>query len=235
MSYCVNCGVELEKTERICPLCGVEVNNPREPHAPFEVRPYPTRLDPVNAKINRRFIAAILSIALAFPVILSIVVNLVYSGHVGWSLYVAGSLAMFWVWLVPPFLWRRSEFLRIVAPDLLAVLLFLFLIYAMNPRQEWFRLLALPLVLLSSLLILLIGWLISSHRLRGFYIPAVIIAASGSVVPAIEILTERFAVGSFKVDWSLYVLIPGLAVSAVLIAIARRQSVREEIHKRLHI
>ena len=28
MSYCVNCGVELEKSEKACPLCGIEVKNP---------------------------------------------------------------------------------------------------------------------------------------------------------------------------------------------------------------
>ena len=31
MSYCVNCGVELEKSEKRCPLCGVEGINPAQP------------------------------------------------------------------------------------------------------------------------------------------------------------------------------------------------------------
>ena len=30
MSYCVNCGVELQKSEPRCPLCGTEVINPNE-------------------------------------------------------------------------------------------------------------------------------------------------------------------------------------------------------------
>ena len=30
MSYCVNCGVELEKGAKKCPLCGTEVINPNE-------------------------------------------------------------------------------------------------------------------------------------------------------------------------------------------------------------
>ncbi len=30
MSYCVNCGVELQKSEPRCPLCGTEVVNPNE-------------------------------------------------------------------------------------------------------------------------------------------------------------------------------------------------------------
>ena len=32
MSYCVNCGVELQKSEPRCPLCGTEVLNPNELH-----------------------------------------------------------------------------------------------------------------------------------------------------------------------------------------------------------
>ena len=31
MSYCVNCGVELDPTARTCPLCQTPVVNPRQP------------------------------------------------------------------------------------------------------------------------------------------------------------------------------------------------------------
>lgn len=30
MSYCVNCGVELDRSLRACPLCNTPVINPRE-------------------------------------------------------------------------------------------------------------------------------------------------------------------------------------------------------------
>ncbi len=44
MSYCVNCGVELDRSEKACPLCGVEVLNPRQPYDDQAPRPYPKRL-----------------------------------------------------------------------------------------------------------------------------------------------------------------------------------------------
>ena len=34
MSYCVNCGVELARCEKKCPLCGVEAVNPASPAGP---------------------------------------------------------------------------------------------------------------------------------------------------------------------------------------------------------
>ena len=60
MSYCVNCGVELEKSEKRCPLCGVEVINPAQPPEDKEPRqrPYPNRIEELSMNINKQFAAA---------------------------------------------------------------------------------------------------------------------------------------------------------------------------------
>ena len=42
MSYCVNCGVELEASLKRCPLCGTEIINPNERSVPDPAaRPFP--------------------------------------------------------------------------------------------------------------------------------------------------------------------------------------------------
>ena len=41
MSYCVNCGVELEASLRECPLCHTPVVNPVEAEKEFPPSPYP--------------------------------------------------------------------------------------------------------------------------------------------------------------------------------------------------
>ena len=41
MSYCVNCGVELEKGLPLCPLCDTPVINPKEPKDEDVKPPYP--------------------------------------------------------------------------------------------------------------------------------------------------------------------------------------------------
>ena len=41
MSYCVNCGVELDKTAKECALCNTPVMNPREVIAQNAKTPFP--------------------------------------------------------------------------------------------------------------------------------------------------------------------------------------------------
>ena len=45
MSYCVNCGVELDPTARYCPLCHTEVLNPKQPPDPTLPQPFPARIE----------------------------------------------------------------------------------------------------------------------------------------------------------------------------------------------
>ena len=42
MSYCVNCGVELEASLKECPLCNTPVINPKQPHPVTGSGPYPS-------------------------------------------------------------------------------------------------------------------------------------------------------------------------------------------------
>lgn len=235
MSYCVNCGVELDPSEKLCPLCGVEVINPRQPYDEKAVRPYPTRLDPINERINRHFIAAILSICIAFPAVICVTINLIMNGKADWSLYVAGALAMVWVFVVPYYLFRKPSFGWMFLPDIVVILLYLLLIAGMGTDGGWYLTLAMPMTLLTCGLILLIGLLIEYRVLRDFFIPAAILAGIGLLTTGIELIIELYLWGKYLIDWSFFVLIPCLAIAAVFVTIARRQSIREEIRKRLHI
>ena len=41
MSYCVNCGVELDDTAAFCPLCHTPVHNPNQPVNQTAPTPFP--------------------------------------------------------------------------------------------------------------------------------------------------------------------------------------------------
>ena len=43
MSYCVNCGVELDKTCSKCPLCNTPVYNPNQPIDRVSPPPFPSK------------------------------------------------------------------------------------------------------------------------------------------------------------------------------------------------
>lgn len=235
MSYCVHCGVSLEASERACPLCGTEVINPRQPFDERARRPYPSRLDPITERVNRQFIATLISIGLLFPAILTVVIDLTYSGHLDWSLIAAGALLMVWIWVCPYFLLKKPTFLKVVIPSILALMLFLLLIDSLYLKLDWFLELALPLVLLSGALFVSVGSAIIRRVFRGFSIPAAILIAIGLLVVGIEIITEQYAYGRISVSWSLFILLPCLAMAGVVLSVARRQKVHDEIRKRLHL
>lgn len=235
MSYCVHCGVELEATERVCPLCRTEVCNPRQPFDERARRPYPTQVDPITERVNRQFIVAIISILMAFPALLVTAIDLFYTSGLDWSLIVTGALAMLWVFVCPPLLLRKPTFLKVAIPSLLAILGFLFLVNRFYFMADWYIHLALPIVLLFGLLTIVTGELIARRILRGFAIPAAVLIAIGMLVSGIELIVNRYMKGFYSIQWSLFVLIPCLALAGIAISIARRRAIQDEIRKRLHL
>lgn len=235
MSYCVNCGVELAASEKCCPLCGVEVVNPRQPHLEDSWRPYPKREDPMITRLNHRFIAVILSISLALPATICLAIDRAYTGRLTWSLYVAGSLIMIWCWIVPVFLYRKPGYFKIALPISASLLAFLLMIERLQPDRGWFVPLALPLVLLCTILVSMLAVLGSRRIVRGFAIPAAILACAGLLTIGVELIVNYYETESIKLFWSWFIFLPCLALAALSLAIARRQRVKTEILKRLHL
>ena len=236
MSYCVNCGVELAPSEKHCPLCGVEVINPAQPAPENPWQPYPHRDDPVISQINRRFIAAMITIALAFPMAICLAIDFTYSGTLSWSLYVSGSLVMLWFWLAPGFLFKKAPILLIMLSISGSVLGFLYLVeYLVQPETAWFVPLAMPLVLLLTLLSSSVTVLLRRKIIRGFATPAAIVIAAGLMAAGTDLLITLFRTERWLLSWSWFVLLPCLAVAAVFLLIARRRKIRTEILKRLHV
>ena len=53
MSYCVNCGVELDRSAKACPLCNTPVINPNELQRKEQKTPFPQekgQVETVNKK-----------------------------------------------------------------------------------------------------------------------------------------------------------------------------------------
>lgn len=234
MSYCVNCGVQLAKSEKKCPLCGVEVINPLEPYAEKAPRPYPHLLDPISDRINRRFIAALITIGLIFPAVLCATINYSLDNKLSWSYYVIGALITVWVFVVPFFLMKKRTVSRLFIPDVLILLLYLFLIAAVRGDFSWYWPLGVPLVLIAGGFIFLNIQLIALSKIRGLAIPAAALFSIGLMVTGFELVLTA-GQDRVRLVWSLYVLIPCFAVALILLVIAQKKALTEEIRRRLHL
>ena len=92
MSYCVNCGVELDPSAGICPLCHTPVVNPGRPVDEEAPPPFPTRRAEVQP-VNKWEVALLLSAMLASVAVCCGLLNLFFlRSDRPWSLYVILSL-----------------------------------------------------------------------------------------------------------------------------------------------
>lgn len=232
MRYCVNCGVELAKSERICPLCGVEAINPREPFDETAERPYPRHVERINRFIDRRYISALISILLLIPLFTVLFCNLLADGALTWSLYVAGAELVLFTWFLLPNLQHGICRYGHVLLDGIAVAAMLFLIETMT-AQSWFLLLGLPLAALLTVYAGFLTWLTEPRcRLPLLYRISFALVAAGLVTVGVEFFISLFRGAIAIPRWSMYALFPCLVLAAALMLLNRRAALKEEIRKR---
>ena len=100
MSYCVNCGVELDVTAVACPLCNTKIYNPNQPPATDVPTPYATvkgYIEPVKKKEFTILTSTVLSVTALVCLFLNTFT--IQIGH--WSYYVAGICVMLWIFMIP--------------------------------------------------------------------------------------------------------------------------------------
>lgn len=147
MSYCVNCGVELNESALKCPLCDTPVINPNILKDAIKSEPaFPERIN-LPAATKHRFSATVLSLLLLLPNIICVITNLLFTPDKLWCIYVVASSALFWFLSIFPFFLKQKYKYLIIAVDAVATAAYIFIFYYYDSAQTgWFWQLAVPLV-----------------------------------------------------------------------------------------
>lgn len=234
MSYCVNCGVELDSTARFCPLCQTPVCNPRQPVDRDSPTPFPTERGEVL--LGPRQAAAVLTSAMLGSVALCTgLLNLLLLSSQHWSLYVIGAAAMLWVFIVPPLLWRKLPLPVITLLDAAAIGLYILLIAWELDGLNWYLHLALPATALLGVIMLVQVLLIHNRRRSTLSTIALIIASVAVFVAGLELLGDLYFHGAWEPSWSLVVLIVAGALEIPLLVVRRVPALREQARRRFHM
>ena len=234
MSYCVNCGVELAPSEKVCPLCDTPVLNPNDRSAKKAERPYPRHLEKIDRKIDRRYGVALGTIILAIPLVVSLLADMIISGRLSWSLYVAGALFCVFVWFLLPFLYGRDRPYLAITTDALAAGLYLAVISYAGAHMAWFLPLAAPLVIAAAVCAALTAAVLRS-KLAGLYKPAAILMITGVLAVASELTIDMYLRGALSLSWSVIAFVVCLLISFMLMLIEKKQKLKEDIKKRLFL
>lgn len=233
MSYCVNCGVELNPGAKSCPLCQTPVYNPanppREGEPPF-FSPNRVEVEPVS-KIE---LALLLTVMLVSATVGCSVINIFLAPQVRWSLYVTGAAAMLWVWFVLPLVARRLPMWVLIPLDVAAVGLYAFLI-CMAREANWFWPLAFPLAVAGCVTAFTLGFLFRGHRRSFLSAMALDIFAFGVFALVTEFYGDWYFYEEWTLGWSLVVFLSCITLIVPLIIIRRVPALREEARRRFHL
>lgn len=234
MSYCVNCGVELDGTAAFCPLCQTPVHNPRQPADQDSPAPFPAERGEVAPASMWEAAVLISAMLLSVAVCCGLLNLFLRTGHI-WSLYVIGAAAMLWVFLVPPLLWRKLPLAAATLVDAAAIGLYVLLIAWELDGLEWYVRLALPAIGLLALILLFQVLLFQKRRLSTLSTMSVIIASVAAFVMGLELLGDLYFHGAWGPSWSLVVLIVAGALEIPLTVVRRVPGLRREARRRFHM
>ena len=156
MSYCVNCGVELDDSAKKCALCATPVINPNkkdnsavEPQSPFADTLH------VPKQIKKRFVALVVSLVMLIPCIVCFLVNAFVFTGTFWSVYVVATSLLLWILFVLPFFIKNYRAYFMWAFDTVAVSLYVYVFYVMGKGlDKWYTQCALPIIIFNALLVL---------------------------------------------------------------------------------
>lgn len=234
MSYCVHCGVELDPTAERCPLCQTPVVDPVQPVDTSSPKPFPKNPGEVPP-VNRMELALLLSAMLLSVALCCGLLNLFFHNERWWSLYGIGLALLFWVWFVPPLVFRKMPLPLRLLLDAVGVGVYVGLIALELDGGGWYFGLALPILLVASALMVLLGLLLEGGQRSTLSSVTLIIGAIGLFVVGIEVFLDRYLSGTIDLTWSMVVLAVCVALIIPLVIVRRVPSLREEARKRFHM
>ena len=233
MSYCVNCGVELAESEKYCPLCGVEVINPKSPWKEPVDRPYPKYFESFMKTIDRRYFATLAGLLLIIPILVTIIFDLLSGDGTSWSAYVVGAMALLYIIVAVPFYFKRYHTVIFLSVNCAAVLLYLLFIERMN-AGSWFMHIGMPITIAASVCIIVLALLFTKRKRSGFFSKAAfVLLALGIFVLGVEFILSLNRTGSIELNWSYYAFVPCAILSVMSFIAEHRKNFKEKIRRRL--
>lgn len=233
MSYCVNCGVELDKTAKKCALCGAVVVNPLQKQDTESLLPYPVPAEKLSTQ-ERYYVAYILSILLVLLTLVTIIMNVFYFKESFWSVYSIGAFVLVFIMSALPLV-TKKPFLFYITLDVFGILLYLFIVERVNNTTEWYISLAMPITLCIYILIIILTFYINKRKPGGLRTTAAILFEIGILSVCIDMSISMYIYNHLRVSWSLIVFTCGGALGLALYTTSHNKHVQNELRKRFHI
>lgn len=237
MSYCVNCGVELEASIKKCPLCNTIVINPNELQpdgaAGSGDAPFPNKVGIVEP-IKRKDLVIVLTVILSCTAVSCLLLNYLMWRPNQWSLLVLGFCGLLWVMLVPPLLVRNMRKRIMALFNGFMVCIYIGLIGIFTDSSEWVVDLGIPITL-TVLALVEIFLTVAKYRRSFAVLASLFFMEVALLCISIELLVDHALHQPLGIGWSAIVLTVCTVITVTLITMFSRRRVRNEIKRRFHL
>ena len=234
MSYCVNCGVELESSLQECPLCHTPVINPKEADRDIPPSPYPADKGQVEV-VKRKDLGILLSVVLTATSVTCLLLNLLVFDHSLWSLLVIGICICLFVFTFPAVYYSKTPIYVSLLADGVAVAVYLYMIAYLTPSTDWFWQLGLPIVMLVTLCMELFTFLLKKIPFSVLSGALCLFIEIPLFCAALELMIRKMLFAPLRLTWSAVVLTVCAIIDVALITILVKKRLRNEVRRRLHI
>lgn len=234
MSYCVNCGVELAPGEKVCPLCKTPVINPNDKQTAKKDYQYPPETEYFVPYDIRKWVAPV-ALLMLIPVFATMLCDVIITGGITWSAYVAISIALIYVFVMAPLAMKKPNVFVCVAADCAATLLFLFLLEKLTGGQSWFKGFAMFLTLAGYAIVTVDAFLFTKLDLTKLLKTATLLFSVGLASVANELLISHYLIGHITFTWSLYALLISIILGAVCIIFDHNRKIKEKLKRKMFI
>lgn len=233
MSYCVNCGVELGKDLKDCPLCNTPVYHPGA-QAKEDEQPVFPKEKGMAEPIRKQDVGLLITVITVVTALTCVVLNLLAYDSYPWSVSIVGACALLWVVLIPATIPLKFPVYIYLLLDGVMISVYLFMLTYMTADRVWFWRLGLPFMILLTLIAEVFAFCVKKVA-KGFLPVALyIITSIGVICMGLEILIDYMLLRKVTLTWAAIVLTVCVIIDATIITLLSVGRFRNAIRKRLH-
>ncbi|MBQ8592646.1 MAG: hypothetical protein IJ485_07865 [Lachnospiraceae bacterium] len=233
MSYCVNCGVELEASHTSCPLCNTPVLNPKQLSLTQSVPPFPKEKGQVEV-VKRKDLAILLSVVLLSTAITCGLLNLLVYNESLWSLVIIGACVVIWVFMIPLVIYTKLPIYVSILFDGIVLAIYLFMITGLTTNNSWYFHIAMPIIMLLTFLAECMALLLRKFRASFLFTATISFAELAILCTGIELFINMHLSGNAYLTWSAIVLTICIIIVITLITMLSKKRLRNAVRRRLH-
>ncbi len=209
MKKCDRCGILLDEGLVSCPLCDTGEKEEVSPSRPRQVLK-------VSRREAARYLWELSGIVCVTGIVIILLLNLLFTGGVNWSLYPVTSIA--WIWLTLTIIMFMNRWPIAMLALLLANTLGMLVLFNLfSSTINWFVPVAMPVTTSLFILAGVVVWLSSIARYRGFNVLGLALVAVNILCIAIEVFADLHINGVVSIRWSAVVTAAIIPVASVLI------------------